>query len=314
MRGKQGEKDGQMADSLMTQNMYGGAKGGCSEVAQEHPLAERVSQAATSLRDQLGERRPTIGIILGSGLGSLADAVTNAVCVPYAQVPFMKQSTAPGHAGQFVCGELEGKTVLCMQDRLHGYEGNIACEVAFPVWVMHGLGLKTLIVTNAAGAINESYHVGDFCIMSDEINFTGQNPLIGPEVAALANPFPSMTDALDPLLRDLAVKVARDAGLGYQTGVYLGLMGPSLESPAEIRMFRSWGADTVGMSSVWEIIAARQMGMRVLGISLISNMAAGVGAKDGCGGASPSSDEVLAAAKRFEKDFAKLICNILAAM
>ena len=204
-----------------------------------------------------------------------------------------------------MCGTLAGTCVLVMQGRLHGYEGNPPQEVAFPVWIMHELGIGTLITTNAAGAINESYQVGDFCIMSDHINFTGRNPIVGTEPDGIAFRFFSMKDAYDPELRALAHEVADREGIRVQEGVYLGLLGPSFETPAEIRAFRLWGADTVAMSVVEEVIAARHVGMRVLGMSLCSNMACGVG------DASPSDQEVYEVAMSRQPDFCRLVTEIV---
>ena len=277
-------------------------------MAEENVLKENLREAASRLHALLGGREPEVGIILGSGLGPLADQVEDAVVVPFGQIPHMKRSTATRHKGQFVCGTLGGKCVLVMQGRLHGYEGNTPQEVAFPVWVMHELGIGTVITTNAAGAINESYSVGDFCIMSDHINFTGRNPIVGQDPDGIAFRFFSMKDAYDPELRELAHRVADENGISVQEGVYLGLLGPSFETPAEIRMFRAWGADTVAMSVVEEVIAARHVGMRVLGISLCSNMACGIE------GASPSDEEVFEVAQRREPDFYRLVTEVVRGM
>ncbi len=274
-------------------------------MSEQNVLDAHLTSSVALLEQRLAGRKPTVGLILGSGLNSLANDIEDAVCVPFAEVPHMKTSTATGHVGQFVCGLLGGVCVLAMQGRLHGYEGNTAQEVAYPVWIMQRLGAQTLITTNAAGALNEDFHVGDFCIMSDMINFTGRNPIASLEAAALADRFVNMKDAFDPELRSLAHRVANTNKLRVQEGIYLGALGPSFETPAEIRMFRSWGADTVAMSVIEEVIAARHVGMRVLGISLISNM--------GCGiqGASPSDEEVHNTAKTRESDFARLITGIL---
>ncbi len=274
-------------------------------MAEENVLKENLREAASRLKVRLEGRQPEIGIILGSGLGSLAEQVENAVAVPFGDIPHMRKSTATSHVGQFVCGTLAGKCVIVMQGRLHGYEGYTSQEVAFPVWVMHEIGITTLITTNAAGAINESYAVGDFCIMSDHINFTGRNPVVGTEPDGIAFRFFSMKDAYDPELRSLAHQVAKREGISVQEGVYLGLLGPSFETPAEIRAFRSWGADTVAMSVCEEVIAARHVGMRVLGMSLCSNMACGIE------GASPSDEEVFEVAMRRQSDFCKLVTEIV---
>ena len=274
-------------------------------MAEENILRENLREAAFHLKVMLEGRVPEVGIILGSGLGPLAEQVEGAVVVPFADVPHMKRATATSHKGQFVCGMLAGKCVLVMQGRLHGYEGNTAQEVAFPVWVMHELGISTLITTNAAGAINESYQVGDFCIMADHINFTGRNPVVGPDPDGIAFRFFTMKDAYDPKLRALAHEVAAREGIRVQEGVYLGLLGPSFETPAEIRAFRIWGADTVAMSVVEEVIAARHVGMRVLGMSLCSNMACGVG------DASPNDKEVFEVALARQPDFCRLVTEIV---
>ena len=272
---------------------------------EENILKENLREASYHLKVMLEGREPEIGIILGSGLGPLAELVENAVVVPFGEVPHMKSSTATSHVGQFVCGELGGKCVIVMQGRLHGYEGYTAQEVAFPVWVMHEIGVETLITTNAAGAINEAYHVGDFCVMRDHINFTGRNPVVGHEPDGIAFRFFSMLDAYDPGLRSRALAIAEREGIPVREGVYLGLLGPSFETPAEIRAFRAWGADTVAMSVVEEVIAARHVGLRVLGISLCSNMACGVD------GASPNDEEVFEVARRRGPDFCKLITEIV---
>mgnify|MGYP004624529799 FL=1 len=274
-------------------------------MSADNVLKANLEEAAGVLRERLGDRKPAVGIVLGSGLGPLAEQIEDAIIVPFGEIPHMKRSTATGHKGRFVCGKLGGKCVLAMQGRLHGYEGNTPQEVAFPIWLMHLLGVRALITTNAAGAINETYAPGEFCIMSDHINFTGRNPIVGTEPDGIAFRFFSMTDAYDPELRAVAHKVAEERGVAVQEGVYLGLLGPSFETPAEIRAFRAWGADTVAMSVCEEVIAARHVGMRVLGISLVSNMAAGVE------GSSPSDTEVFEVAKEAEPKFCRLIESIV---
>lgn len=268
-------------------------------------LVESLALSCAVLEEKIGDRAPKVGIILGSGLGPLAEQVEDAVFVPFADVPHMRTSTATSHVGRFVVGTLAGKQVIAMQGRLHGYEGYTAREVAYPVWLMHELGVEVLITTNAAGAINESFNVGDFCIMSDHINFTGRNPVVGTDPDGLAFRFFSMLDAYDPKLRALAHECARELDVRVQEGVYLGLLGPSFETPAEIRAFRAWGADTVAMSVVEEVIAARHVGMRVLGMSLVSNMACGIG------GANPDDVEVFDVASRRGEDFRRLVSAIV---
>ena len=280
----------------------------------ESKLVEYLEEAREALVARLDGRKPRIGLVLGSGLNPLAEEIEDPVYIPFGEVPNMCVSTAWGHVGRFVCGNLGGKCVLAMQGRLHAYEGYSSLDIAFPIWLMSKIGIETLITTNAAGAINENYHVGEFCIMSDQINFTGRNPTAHPAAAKLTMRFFSMTDAFDPELRELAKRVAAQEEVPVQEGVYLGLLGCSFETPAEIRAFRTWGADTVAMSVCEEVIAARQMGMRVLGISLLSNMAAGVGSVDGVGGASPDGDEVMATAKAVEANFSRLVRGIVAGM
>ncbi len=269
-------------------------------------LVERLGESVRAVEERLEGREPRIGIILGSGLGPLAEQIEDALYIPFAEVPHMKRSTATGHVGRFVSGTLAGRQVLCMQGRLHGYEGNSAQEVAYPVWLMHRLGVTTLVTTNAAGAINEGYHVGDFCIMRDHINFTGRNPVAGEEPDHIAPRFFSMYECYDPKLREIAREVALEHGISVHEGVYLGLLGPSFETAAEIDAFRRWGADTVAMSVCEEVIAARHVGMRVLGVSLCSNMACGVMCAD------PSDAEVFEVAKRRQEDFCILIKGVVA--
>lgn len=275
------------------------------ESAGGNLLKSRLEASQKVLLEKLGTLKPEIGIILGSGLGPLADHIQDALYIPFEEVPYMKTATASSHVGRFVCGTLSGKNVIAMQGRLHGYEGNEAWEVAYPVWLMHLLGVKILITTNAAGAINESYQVGDFCLMQDHINLTGRNPIVGTDPDGLAPRFVPMKDAYDPALRQVAKAVADDLSISIQEGIYLGLLGPSFETPAEIRAFRVLGADTVAMSVVEEVIAARHVGIKVLGISLVSNMACGIE------GASPCDDEVLDVAKSKEADFVSLIKGIV---
>ena len=206
-------------------------------------LDDNLTLSAYVLRQRLEGREPTIGLVLGSGLNPLANEIADAASIPYAEVPRMKTSTAESHVGRFVCGTLGGKCVLAMQGRLHAYEGNSAQEVAYPVWLMERLGVRTLITTNAAGALNPNYEVGDFCIMADQINFTGRNPIAAPDPANLSDRFFSMLDAFDPELRAIAHDVAAERGVRVREGVYLGALGPSFETPAEIRMFRAARGD-----------------------------------------------------------------------
>lgn len=275
---------------------------------EQMSLKAMLEESRSVLAEKLEGRCPTVGIILGSGLGPLADRIEDAVYAPFAEIPHMKRSTATSHVGRFVCGMLSGKCVIAMQGRLHGYEGYSAQQVAYPVWLMSMIGVDTLITTNAAGAINESYSVGDFNIITDHINFTGRNPIVGTDPDEIAFRFFSLYEAYDPALRALAREIADECGIRVQEGVYLGLLGPSFESPAEIRAFRSWGADTVAMSVVEEVIAARHVGMRVLGINLVSNMACGVESSN------PNDVEVLEVADLRANDFARLVMAIVERM
>ena len=238
-------------------------------------MMETIQQAADLLRSRLPEP-PTVGIVLGSGLGGHADRIEAPVYVPYSEIPGFAVSTAPGHAGRFVAGQLAGKQVLCMQGRLHYYEGHSMQDIVFPIRVMKALGVGTLILTNAAGGVNTNFSVGDLMLLEDHINFMGANPLTGPNDEAVGPRFCDMTFAYTPSLRELAEQVAEKQGVSLQKGVYLGYMGPSYETPAEIRAFRTLGADAVGMSTVPEVIAASHCGLKVLAMSLITNMAAGV--------------------------------------
>lgn len=219
---------------------------------------------------------PEAAIILGSGLGALGEKIENPVFVEYKDIPNFPVSTAPGHKGRFVFGFLRGKTVVCMQGRLHFYEGHTMENIILPIRVMHALGAETLLVTNAAGGINKEFSVGDIMLIEDHINFMGRNPLVGQNDPEIGPRFPDMSYAYDPALRALAIDCAKESGTDLQKGVYLACTGPSYETPAEIRAFRVLGADAVGMSTVPEVIAANHCGMRVLAFSLISNMAAGI--------------------------------------
>lgn len=238
-------------------------------------LQHRIDEAAASIALHL-EAKPEIALILGSGLGELVSSIDARHIVDYSEIPHCQTSGAPGHLGQLVFGTLLGRQVVAMQGRLHGYEGNTPEQVVFPLRVMHTLGAQTLITTNAAGAINADWHVGDVMVITDHINFTGENPLIFSQQETAYNPCPDMTYAYTPELRELAKAAAGKAGITLREGVYLGLRGPSFETPAEIRAFRIWGADAVGMSTVHEVIAAASCGMRVVGFSLLTNMAAGI--------------------------------------
>ena len=234
-----------------------------------------IETAAGYIRERIGAP-PGIGIVLGSGWGAFAGNILDPVRVPYSDVPGFPASGVIGHASEWVCGTLSGKQALVMSGRFHSYEGYDLKTVTLPVRVMKALGVKTVILTNAAGGVNASYAVGDLMLITDHINMTGRNPLTGPNLDALGERFPDMSAAYDCRLRSLAHAAAARLGFTLREGVYAQMSGPSFETPAEIRMLRSLGADAVGMSTVPEAIVARHGGMRVMGLSCITNMAAGV--------------------------------------
>lgn len=220
--------------------------------------------------------RPRIGLVLGSGLGGFADELTDATRIPYSQIPAFPRSTAIGHAGQMVIGKTDGVAVAAMQGRVHLYEGYSPKEVSFPVRVFARMGIRALLLTNAAGGINLQYKQGGLVVISDHINLQGQNPLVGANDERFGPRFPDMTQAYWKPYREMALEEARKLGLTVHEGVYAGLLGPNYETPAEIRYLRTIGADLVGMSTIPEVIAARHVGLKVLAISCVTNMAAGV--------------------------------------
>ena len=235
---------------------------------------KRIDEAAAKVLAVCG--KADIGVILGSGLGDYAEALEDAVKLPYSEIPGFPRSTVAGHAGMWCCGTLYGKRVVMMQGRFHYYEGYGMKDVTLPVRVMQKIGVKTLGVTNAAGGVNLGYHPGELMVIGDMFSMTAQNPLIGPNLDAFGPRFPDMSCAFDKELRALAHECANEQGFALREGVYAQMTGPTYETPAEIRMLRTLGADAVGMSTVPEVIVARHGGMRVLGISCITNMAAGI--------------------------------------
>lgn len=227
-------------------------------------------------RDFVQERAnftPELSLTLGSGLGGLADELENAIKIPYADIPNFPVSTAPGHAGALVLGELGGKRVVAFQGRVHFYEGYTPAQVVFPVRVAHALGARTFLITSAAGGLRAEWSAGDLMLHRDFINFTGTNPLIGPNDTRFGERFPGMFDAYDRELRDLVKKLARGRDLDLRDGVYVGISGPTYASRAELAAYRAWGADAIGMSTVPEVIAARHLGARVIGLSTITDLA-----------------------------------------
>ena len=236
---------------------------------------DRVSQSVAYLKENLPDK-PAIGIILGSGLGNLVDRILSPVFIPYSNIPNFPCSTVAGHAGNLVFGYIGKQPVLAMQGRFHFYEGFSMKDVSYPVYVMKQLGIHTLIVTNAAGGVNPNFSPGDLMLLTDHINFLGTNPLIGANDERFGPRFPDLSEAYSVQLRIKAEQEAAKQGIPYRTGVYLATTGPSYETAAEIRAFSVMGADAVGMSTVPEVITANYLGMDVLGISCITNMATGI--------------------------------------
>lgn len=242
---------------------------------------QQINEAVAYMQSRMGTARPGIGLVLGSGLGDLAEEIENPVTIPYGDVPHFPVSTVEGHAGRFVIGTLEGKPVIAMQGRFHYYEGYPMRKVVFPIYVMQRLGVRTLVITNAAGGMNQAFQPGDLMLICDHINMTGDNPLIGTNEPELGVRFPDMSEAYCKSYRDLAHRLSSqirgDDGvpLELQEGVYCGISGPAYMTPAELKMLAKLGGDAVGMSTVAEVIAARHCGMKVLGISCITDMAIG---------------------------------------
>ncbi len=272
-----------------------------------HPWHPRVEAAAAFVR-QRTRLRPALAVVLGSGLGALADAVDRDATIPYREIPHFPVSTAAGHAGNLVLGVLEEKPVAVMQGRVHFYEGYALSEVIFPVRVLRALGAATLLVSNAAGGLNRQWLAGDVMVIADHINFMGTNPLIGPNEEAFGPRFPDMARPYDSALIRLAERAAVEERIRLRRGVYVAVSGPSYETAAELRMLARWGADAVGMSTVPEVIAARQMGMRVLGFSAITDMATGEVVE------SVTHESVLAVAKELEPRFVRLVRRVIREM
>ena len=235
-------------------------------------LMEKIKEATNDILHHINVQ-PEIGIILGSGLGELADEMVDATVIDYVDIPHFPTSTVEGHAGKLVIGEFQGKRVVAMKGRFHYYEGYSMQEVTFPVRVMKGLGVKLLIVTNACGGINSAFKAGDLMIIKDHLNMTGDNPLIGENIDELGPRFPDMSNAYDAALQAFVEKTAEKLQIPVQNGVYAGIAGPSYMTPAELNMLRHFGADAVGMSTVPEVIVANHMGIKVIGIACITDMA-----------------------------------------
>jgi len=268
-------------------------------------MGATLADAVKAVRARLGSRSPEVAIVLGSGLGAFAERLTDAVRMSYADIPGFHVPTVEGHRGELVAGTLAGRSVVAQSGRFHLYEGHASGAAALPTRVFAELGVTTLVVTNAAGGIRPSFRPGTLMLITDHLNLTGQNPLAGPVVPGEAR-FPDMSAAYDPALRALALEVARARGITLEEGVYAALLGPSYETPAEIRMLRTLGADAVGMSTAPEVIVANARGMRCLGISTVTNAAAGVS------DAKLSHAEVMEAANLVGKRLGDLIEGVVA--
>jgi purine-nucleoside phosphorylase len=263
-----------------------------------------IREAADYIAARIGEA-PRMALVLGSGLGGLADEIESPVALNYGDIPHFPSSTAPGHAGRLVAGVLAGKRVIAMQGRFHFYEGHPLERVVFPVRVFKALGVERLFLTNAAGGANPYFAPGDFMIIRDHVNLTGQNPCIGPNDESLGQRFFDMTKAYDPELRAIARAAGEELGIALHEGVYAWFTGPSFETPAEIRMARILGADAVGMSTVPEVIAAAHCGLKLLGLSCITNMAAGILDQP------ISGEEVLEVSAKKRPEFTALVRRIV---
>ena len=262
---------------------------------------QQYRESADALRARLNGFAPEIAIILGSGLGSLGDEVEDAVAVPYAEIPYFRTSTAPGHRGRLVFGTLQGRRVAVMQGRIHHYEGCSYEEISYAVRVLRLLGAETLIVTNAAGCVNTAWSAGDLMVISDHIKLCLESPLRGENIPEFGVRFPDASKLYTPALRDLAQRAAAELSIPLREGVYMYFPGPQYETPAEIRAARILGADAVGMSTVPEVLTAGHCGMRVLGLTLLTNMAAGILDQP------LSEEEVLTAADAARDRFTRLI-------
>ena len=266
---------------------------------------DKIDESIDYIKGKI-KRKPTVGLILGSGLGDLGERIESSTIIDYKDIPNFPISTVKGHKGQLIIGQLGGKDIVAMQGRFHYYEGYPLDQVVFPIRVIIGLGIENLIVTNAAGGVNESFKPGDLMIINDHINFTGQNPLIGENFEELGPRFVDMTLAYDRDLITLSKDVARRLNIPLREGVYMWFTGPTYETPAEIRLARALGASAVGMSTVPEVIVAAHEGVKVLGISCITNMAAGILGKP------LKHEEVIETSLMAKDKFEKLIIEILA--
>jgi len=274
-------------------------------------MASTIFDKATAAAEFVLARtqlRPHIAIVLGSGLGAFAEQLENATAIPFAEIPHFPRSTVPGHSGRLLMGTIAQTPVAVMQGRVHAYEGYSPEEVTFPVRVLGRMGVRALVLTNAAGGINPAFRQGQLVLIADHINLSGRNPVAGPNDERLGPRFFDMSEAYSARLRKLAHEAAKTMNLDLEEGVYVSVLGPSFETPAEIRAFRAMGADLVGMSTVQEAIAARQMGIDVLGISCVTNMAAGIQAQP------LSHEEVMETGRQVEARLAELLKRAVATL
>lgn len=269
-----------------------------------HQISE-INKAKEFVQSKTSEK-PTIGIILGSGLGPFADTLEDAVHIPYHTIPHFAASGAVGHANELVIGKIAGKTVVAMKGRFHYYEGVSLDEVTFPVRVMKALGVEKLIITNACGAVNTDFNPGDLMLITDHINLTANNPLIGPNNPELGVRFLDVSEVYNKAMRQIVIDIAKEQDITLRQGVYAWWTGPTYETPAEIRMIRTLGADAVGMSTVPEALIARHCGINTIGISCLTNMACGILEQP------LSHDEVIETAERVKSTFLKLISEVIA--
>lgn len=263
-------------------------------------IYERARESVNYIK-KITNLNPELGLILGSGLGSFADTLEEKIIIPYVDIPHFPKSTAPGHKGNLVIGKKSGKIVICMQGRFHYYEGYGMEYITYPIRVMKLLGVEQLLLTNACGAVNKDFNVGEFMVITDHINYMGTNPLIGPNDERFGPRFNDMSHAYNPEMIRAIKKAAEFYNINLREGIYLAYMGPSFETPAEIRMFRNFGASAVGMSTVPEVIVANNIGIKCAGISCLTNMAAGVLDQP------LSGEEVIEIANKVKPDFITLL-------
>ncbi|NUU99970.1 purine nucleoside phosphorylase [Marinitoga sp. 1154] len=265
---------------------------------------KNVKEAAKYIKEKISNQ-PEIAIVLGSGLHGISEKLENSLSISYTDIPNFPVSTAPGHKGELMFGSISGKNVMLMNGRFHYYEGYTMKEVTFPIRVMQELGIKILIVTNAAGGMNPNFEVGNPCIITDQINFMGDNPLIGQNCEEWGPRFPDMSEPYDRELTEKAISVAKKLGIPVYTGVYLGITGPTFETPAELKMMRNFGADLVGMSTVPEVIVANHGGIRVLGLSAVTDKAVPDELKP------VTAEEVIEIANKTGEKIAEIILSLL---